>query len=66
MTIGTTPNIGDAGARKRRTRGYLVFALSAVAFVILIVTGMPPAWRATLFAPLLLAFLYVLQAREKT
>ena len=59
-------NIGPRERARRLRVGAGAFGASVILELILIGTGVPRGWRATLFAPLLVAALGFFQAREKT
>lgn len=59
-------NIGPKAIRLRRRAGYVGIALFAVLLAALLWIDAPRAWRLVLVAPLWMAALGVLQAREKT
>ena len=59
-------NIGPRERRKRLTFGAVSLGLSVVIAAVLVLDGVPVAWRAGLFVPLLGASLGFFQWREKT
>lgn len=59
-------NIGPGAVRLRRRAGYAGAAIAAVMLGVLLVTDAPRLWRLALLAPLWMAALGFLQAREKT
>lgn len=59
-------NIGPKAVRLRRRAGYVGAAAAALLLAALLWTDAPRAWRLVLFAPLWMATLGFLQAREKT
>lgn len=59
-------NIGPKAVRLRRRAGYAGAAMAAVLLAILLAIDAPRLWRLTLLAPLWMASLGFLQAREKT
>ncbi len=60
------PNIGDIGARRRRTGGIVWLVLAIAAAAALIVLHEPRALRAVLVIPFALSAIGFLQARDKT
>ncbi|MBI4502309.1 MAG: hypothetical protein HY700_14260 [Gemmatimonadetes bacterium] len=60
------PNIGPRGRASRLRAGVAAFVVGAALAVLLIATGLPRAWRLTLFIPLLIGALGFFQARDKT
>lgn len=59
-------NIGDVGARRRRTGGWIWAGVSVIAFVALLTAHSPRWCRLLLVIPIALAALGFLQARTKT
>lgn len=59
-------NMSGRHARNRMAAGVAALAAALAAGAILILTHAHPSWRVALFAPFLLGFLGLLQAREKT
>ena len=66
MTGIVCANIGPKAVRLRRRAGYAGAAIAAIALAALLVTDAPRLWRLALLAPLWMAALGFLQAREKT
>ena len=59
-------NIGPRGVRRRRRMAAIPFAAAVALFAVLLQMDAPRSFRLVLVAPLWMAALGVLQAREKT
>jgi len=60
------PNIGPRGQRQRLTFGVVSLGAAVLLGLLLFVVDAARPWRVTLFVPLWIGALGVLQARDKT
>lgn len=66
MSARVCANIGPKATRSRRRVGYVGGALAIALLAFLLAIDAPRLWRLALLAPLGMAALGFLQAREKT
>lgn len=66
MSATVCANIGPKAIGLRRRAGYVGAAIALALLAILLVIEAPRLWRLALLAPLWMAALGFLQAREKT
>lgn len=68
LTTGTAciPNIGPRERRKRLVVGVVMLACGILLGAAMVAMGAPRVWRPTVFVPLLVGALGLLQARDNT
>jgi hypothetical protein len=66
MSAVCTPNIGPRERRKRLVAGIVMFGVTVIVAAVLVIAGLPRAWRALTIFPAWIGAIGLFQVREQT